>query len=361
MNNYKELLKIDSQNMFDVLKNFPKQINDAIRIGKNIMGNGERGMGDVNCDKIAVIGMGGSAIGGDLLKSYSEFTKGAGHLSINVYRKYNIPNTIDENTFVIASSYSGGTEETIQSFKEAITRTKNIIIITSGGELGKLGEENKIPVIKIPSGYMPRCAIGYSFFVMLYVMLEYGFFKPEAIEETEKAINELIEMINSKSEIYSNVNNGNTAIEIAEKLVGKIPIIYSSIERMESVNLRWRCQIQENAKNLAFGNYLPEMNHNEINAFSFPASLAKHSVIIMLRDIEDNSRIKMRFDALKELLNDKVEGIIEVNGEGKYLLTRMFEMIYLGDWLSYYLALLNGIDPTPIPLITKLKNILSDK
>ncbi|MCL5990501.1 MAG: bifunctional phosphoglucose/phosphomannose isomerase [Bacteroidetes bacterium] len=357
MKNYKELLKIDSENMFDVLKNFPQQINDAINIGKKIIPNNEI----KKCDKIAVLGLGGSAIGGDLLRSYSEFTKGADHLSINVYRKYNIPNTIDENTFVIASSYSGGTEETIQSFKEALTKTKNIIIISTGGELGKLGEENNISVIKIPSGLMPRCAIGYSFFVMLYVLMKYGYFKPEAIEETEKAIIEINEKIILKSEIYSNISDGNSAIDIAEKLVGKIPIIYSSIERMDSVNLRWRCQIQENAKNLAFGNYLPEMNHNEINAFSFPASITSHSIIIMLRDVEDNSRIKMRFDALKEILNEKVDNIIELKGDGKYLLTRMFEMIYLGDWISYYLALLNGIDPTPIPLITKLKNILSDK
>jgi len=356
MKNYNELLKIDSSNMFDVLKEFPKQIEDAIRIGKNIIPSSKIR----KSDKIAVIGMGGSAIGGDLLKSYSESTRGADHLSINVYRKYNIPNTIDENTFVIASSYSGGTEETIQSFKEALSKTKNIIIITTGGELGRLGLENNIPIIKIPSGLMPRCAIGFSFFVMLYVLMKYGFFKSDAIEETEQAITEIEEKIKSKSEIYSSITDGNQATEIAEKFVGKIPIIYSSIERMDSVNLRWRCQIQENAKNLAFGNYLPEMNHNEINAYSYPA-VASHSVIIMLRDIEDNPRVKMRFEALNVILKDKVEDIIEIKGEGKYLLTRIFEMVYLGDWVSYYLALLNGIDSTPIPLITKLKNILSEK
>lgn len=356
MKNYKELLKIDSENMFEVLKQFPQQIKDAINIGKNIKQEFK-----VNTNKIAVLGMGGSAIGGDLLKSYSESTKGADHLTINVYRKYDIPATIDENTFVIASSYSGGTEETINAFRQALTKTKNIVIITTGGELGKLGKENNIQVINIPPGMMPRCALGYSFFVMLYVLIKFGFYKSEAIETTEKAIEELHEVMGVKSKIYSNYEMNNQSIDIAEKLEGKIPVIYSSIERMESVNLRWRCQIQENAKNLAFGNYLPEMNHNEINAFSFPASIASHSVIIMLRDIDDNARIKLRFDALKEVLKKNVEDIIEVSGSGKYILTRMFEVIYLGDWVSYYLALLNGINPTPIPLITQLKNILSDK
>ncbi|TAL70584.1 MAG: bifunctional phosphoglucose/phosphomannose isomerase [Bacteroidetes bacterium] len=355
MKNYNELLKIDSENMFEVLKNFPQQIKDAIDIGKKIKPDFK-----INTNKIIILGMGGSAIGGDLLKSYSEYTNGADHLSINVYRKYDIPETIDENTFVIASSYSGGTEETINAFKQAIMKTKNIVIITTGGELGKLGIDNNIQVINIPSGLMPRCALGYSFFVMLYVMMNFGLFKTEAIKITDNAIEELINVIEDKSAEFSNYEKLNSAIAIAEKIEGKIPIIYSSIERFDAVNLRWRCQIQENSKNLAFGNYLPEMNHNEINAFSYPSDLVRKSSVLFLRDNEDNPRVKIRFNALKELLKNKID-IMEIEGNGKHLLTRMFEVIYLGDWVSYYLSLINSVDPTPIPLISKLKTLLSQK
>ncbi len=350
-----KLEQIDLQNMFAILKNFPAQIEDAINIGKKAPGFPNK----IESKNFVILGMGGSAIGGDLIRSYSSVLKGADHLSFSVIRNYILPGNIDENANVIVSSYSGGTEETITAYKTALNKSQNIVCITTGGELESLAKKNNTPVIKIPSGYQPRCALGFSFFTMLYLLMKSGAYQGEAVKTTEMAIDELILLIKKRSDEFSSLSSDNEAYHLAEKLNGTIPVIYSSVERMDIVNLRWRGQIQENAKYLAFGNYLPEMNHNEINAFSNPVNFGKNYSIIFLKDLEDNDRIKLRFNALEDILKPMTNQIIKLHSNADYLLTRIFDLIYLGDWVSYYLAVLNEIDPTPIPNINKLKDILS--
>lgn len=348
--------KVDSQNMFDTLKNFPNQIKDAIEIGKNAPLFSEEPV----CDDYLILGMGGSAIGGDLLSSFCANTSWGNHLRISSNRSYTIPGWLNSTTNVIASSYSGNTEETIAGFEAALKVTKRIVCITTGGKLEMLAQENNIPVIKIPAGYQPRCALAYSFFPMLYVLLRNGAFKEEARHEIEFWLNDLLDLMFTKSAVYTDLSNGtNPAFVISEKLNNSVPVIYSAGERLESVNLRWRCQINENAKQLAYGSYLPEMNHNEINAWANPAELIQKFSIIFMRDPFDNPRVKIRFNAIRSLLESSVKHIIEIKGDGENLLSRMFDLIYLGDWVSYYLAVLNNTDPTPIPFINKLKDILS--
>jgi len=179
------------------------------------------------------------------------------------------------------------------------------------------------------------------------------------VEHTKAAINELNGLLDRKLPLYTRLDESNPALELAKKIFGKIVVIYSSTDRLDSVNLRWRCQIQENAKHLAFGNLLPEMNHNEINSWNNPEGFGKNMVIIFLRDNEDNPRIKVRFDALAEVLSPLCSNIISVESSAETLLARMFDLIWLGDWVSFYLAMLNGEDPTPIPAISTLKEKLS--
>jgi len=349
-----QIAKIDSLDMFNILKNFPKQVEEGIEIGRNSalieMENTPL--------KIVILGMGGSAIGGDLLRSYSQSTKGADHLQIFINRGYTLPNFIDDSWLVIASSYSGGTEETLSSYNEAKSRTKNILAITSGGELKHLAKADGYPVVHIPSGLMPRCAIGYSFFALIFQLMRIGAFKKEAIHKTSEAIYELNDTLKLLSDKYSEISDENSSISLAKKLYGKVPVIYSSDARLDVVNLRWKGQIQENSKQLCFGGILPEMNHNEINSWIHPNNLTKQFIVVLLRDAYDHNRISSRFDATKEILSEQVSDVIEIKNEGKLLLTRMFSMIYLADWTSYWLALLNEEDPTPIPLIAKLKNAM---
>ncbi len=349
---------IDASNMFDILLNFPKQIEHAIEIGKNAPTLDTKN-GIPN--KFMILGMGGSAIGGDTLRAYSQATQGADHLNISVSRNYSIPKFVDKDFCVIASSYSGGTEETLSAFAQAQSQTDKLIAISSGGKLSQIAESSDIPLIKIPGGMMPRCAVAYSFFPLLFQLIRIGAYKQNAIDVTLAAIEELLPLLKKRSEELAIIDEKNPAIQIAQRLVGSAAVVYSACERLDTVNLRWRGQIQENAKQLAFGALLPEMNHNEINSWSFPQDMLDRFVIIMLKDIDDNPRTKIRFEAIEEILKPIAKDIINIESESKYLLTRIFDLVYLADWVSYYLSLLNGTDPTPIPLISKLKDILAAK
>ncbi len=352
---FEELKKIDSSDMFQTLKDFPQQIRKACEIGRDAAPF----TSDDSIKKLLIIGMGGSAIGGDLLRSYLAVTSGADHIAVSVSRGYSLPGTVDSDTNVIGSSYSGNTEETLAAFAAAVERTTKLACITTGGRLEELAANAKSPIIKIPGGMMPRCALGYSFFPMLYLVLKSGSVSNETADEIHASLKELLSVMIEKSSLYSQANEANPALQLAVRLRGKIPVIYSASERMDAVNLRWRCQIQENAKNAAFGNLLPEMNHNEINGWSYPLDLSNEFSVVILRDIDDHEKVKVRFDALEEILSDNGIKNSQHFGQGEHLLARMFDLIYFGDWVSYYMALLNQEDPTPIPLITKLKDILS--
>ncbi len=354
------ILKIDSENMFKILKDFPEQVRQACEIGISAPGFNR----ELSSNDFLIAGMGGSAIGGSLVGSYlASFPEL--NIRITVNRNYDLPGFVDKNTNVIASSYSGGTEETISVFEKARERTENIACITSGGRLGELADKYGFPVISIPGGYQPRCALGYSFFPMLYLVMKSGALTKESVNVIEDSISETVSVLETLSELYSNPENTeNTALELAQKLHETIPVIYSADSRLDAVNLRWRGQIQENAKNPAFGGFLPEMNHNEINGWSLTNNgltrdiLNKFS-IILLQDPEDHPQVSKRFNALKNMLNTSTSEIISLAGNGNSLLARVFSLIYLADWVSFYLAILNGTDPTPIPMITKLKKEMS--
>lgn len=351
---FEKIRNIDSQNMFEVLKNFPEQVKDAVVIGENFQGFQLR----PDSNLFVILGMGGSAIGGDILNSYLSNTKGADFLIINTVRNYNLPGYVDDKTNVIASSYSGGTEETNSAFEQALKKTKNIICITSGGKISETAKNNHIPTITIPAGYQPRCALGFSFFPILLSILKTELLSEEIKNKVRIEINETIDLLRKRANEYSKETN-NKALQIAKQIFGTIPVIYSSIDGMESVNTRWLRQIQENAKHLAYGGLLPEMNHNEINSFSLPQGISKNISLIFIKDLNTHPRTLKRFDALQNLIGTEVQQIISIQSDASTLLARIFDMIYLGDWVSYYLAILNNTDPTPIPLITKLKNYLA--
>lgn len=352
---FRTIKEIDSQNMFDVIKSFPEQVKDAVIIGEKFNGFPY----PPNSNHFVILGMGGSAIGGDILNSYFSNSVGTGHLIVNTIRNYKLPNYVNKDTNIISSSYSGGTEETYSALEEALKICNNIICISSGGKITDTAIKNNIPVIKIPAGYQPRCALGYSFFPMLLSIVKTNIFSDETNNQIRNEINETIDILRKRANEYSVLSENNLALSVASKIKGTIPVIYSSVDGMESVNTRWIRQIQENAKHLAYGGLLPEMNHNEINSFSLPENFAKNISIIFIQDVNTHPRTMLRFNALKDLIESNVQQIISLQSDASSLLARMFDMIYLGDWVSYYLAILNNTDPTPIPLITKLKNYLS--
>lgn len=344
-----EIALYDKSNMFDVLAGFAAQVEEAYSIGKNA--NPPPELGSVN--KIIVTGLGGSAIGGDLLRSYLNYEI---KIPIFVNRNYYLPAFADENTLVIASSYSGNTEETISAYEDAKHKGCKIICISSGGNISVLAENDGYMIIKVPKGYQPRCALAYSFFPMLILLGKLGF-----VNERDPEILSLVNFVQQKSGLYTAIDNEkNTAISLAGHLHGKIPVIYSSNDLLDIVNLRWRGQISENAKSLAFGNYLPEMNHNEIVGWQENSEMLRNFAVLFLKDREDNPAILKRLGITKHII-EQYRGLdIEIDSEGDTKLERIFDLVYLGDWISFYLAILYKVDPSPVEKINILKNKLME-
>ena len=342
--NISTIERYDTRQMRDLLVNFPEQIKDAVRIGSAAAVPWKAG----RFTDVTVTGLGGSAIGGDLLRSYL-----AGELDIpfTVNRHYFLPEFVGRSSLVIVSSYSGNTEETVSAHGDAAKRGASVLCITSNGETQRLAKKFRQPVIIIPKGYPPRAALGYSFFTVLAAMVRMKLIAPR-----KKDIDETVRLLARKAKTYSSLDPArNPALSIAQQLFGKLPIIYSSADRFDVVNLRWRGQLAENAKVLAFGHVLPEMNHNELVGWKVLRRHMKEMVVIFLHDKGDHKRVQLRMGIMKNIVGEYAARIVDASSEGSSLLARTFSLIYLGDWVSYYLAMLNGIDPTPVKVIDYLK------
>lgn len=343
-----DIRRIDPSGMYDRIKDFPTQVEEAIAIGAAA----QWALNVRSVEHIVLCGLGGSAIGGDLLRSYL-----ADELEVPfiVNRHYSLPKFVGKNSLVIISSYSGNTEETNACHKEAIKRGSKILCISSGGLVEKIAKQNKQPHIKVPGGPSPRAALGYSFFPLLIALTRLKF-----VRNKQREIRETLAMLRSKAEEYGNpesVTNG--ALNLAKQLQSRIGVIYSPTERFDAVNTRWRGQIAENGKSLTWGHVVPEMNHNELVGWKVLKEQMRDMHVIFLRDKEDHPRVSVRMEITKQILNEHTQHIAEVWSEGKFRLTRMFSLVHLGDWVSLYLAVLNNEDPMPVRVIDYLKSELS--
>jgi len=320
-------MTLDSQNMLQVIKDFPKQCREALTLPEGISISGE-------VNNIVVTGMGGSAMGGDLLKIYLRNS----NIPVYVNRDYKLPNFVNENSLVFAVSYSGNTEETLSALSDAKDKNAQIIGITSGGKLADECEK----VIKIPSGLQPRAALGYSFFPALGVL-----HNSDITRVKNEDLNEMLDILKQTAKF------NDQGEEISKKLKEKIPIIYAS-EAMGPIAFRWKTQINENAKMPAYYNVFSEMNHNEIASYK---SMDRKFAVVIIRDKYDNDRIKKRMDICKQIMEEHVD-VEEIETQGESLLARMFSIIFLGDFVSYYMALWNRVDPSPVEIIEDMKKKL---
>ena len=338
--------KIGKENMLGFLMSFPEQCHEALGIGEG-----------VKIDKtykkkysnVIFLGLGGSAIGADLIKNFIENEI---KIPISVSRNYTLPNFVNKDSLVFAISYSGNTEETLSSYKDALKRKGKIIVITSGGELESLAIKNKHILISTPKGYPPRCALGYSFIPALISLSKLGLIKDKR-REIQKASN-FLKSVSKK--LNPNIKN-NIAKNIAAKIKGKIPVVYAS-ENLSSVATRWRGQFEENSKNLASSHVFPEMNHNEIVGWENPKKALQNVIALILSDKGDHPRIKKRMDITESLLSKEKFSILRVEALGNSLLERILYLVYVGDFVSLYLALMNGVDPTPVKRIDTLKRMM---
>jgi len=347
--NLKIIKQIDKADMLGLLLNFPLQCRDASRLTQDTKILFEKR----NFTKIVFSGLGGSAIGADLARSYLYFES---RLPILVFREYELPASVDSSTLIFISSYSGNTEETISAYRQAKERGAAIIIISSDGKLKEYAQKDRITFIQIPGGLPPRCALGYLSIIPLCILAKLGL-----IQDPHLAINQMIgvlEGLRNKNLDPHIAQKDNIAKYIAAKLFNKFTVIYASSIHFDVVAMRLRGQLSENSKSLASSHLFPEMNHNEIVGWQNPKKIFKNFIVLLLRDKDMHPRVARRMEITRDIIKKQGVSLIEVWSRGQDLLSRIFSLIYIGDFISYYLAILYGIDPTPVDRVTYLKEQL---
>jgi glucose/mannose-6-phosphate isomerase len=322
-----------------LIKAFPQHLQEAIEIGEKI--NIAAPASPIQ--HVIITGLGGSGIGGTIV---SQLTATEAKVPISVNKDYFLPAHVGKNTLVIISSYSGNTEETLSAMEDACKKGAQICCITTGGEVLKTARENNLNHIVIPAGMPPRAAFAYSFTQLFYVLHQFGI-----IGNGFKAalINAQALLGSKQAEIMELAN------ATASKLQGKIPIIYSDAS-FEGVCVRFRQQLNENSKMLAWHHVFPELNHNELVGWRTKNnSLA----VVIFRNDDDYARTQKRMEISKEVIQKYTNTVIEIEAKGSTQIEKAFYLIHLGDWVSLYLAELNGTDPIEIEVINYLKSELS--
>ena len=336
--------KFDLQNQFQVLADTYKQVEYAWNNEFDL-----KGLQNSKFNLVVNAGKGGSAISGDLIP---EFLGDELSIPFIVNRSYSLPNFVDENSLVIISSYSGNTEESLSVIKDALTRKCQIAAVTSGGEIKKICDENKLCCINIPPGYQPRYALGLSFFSLLKLLQQLGI-----IGNQDSIVEQITSLWKKHGKEYSSEEN--RALTLAAELTGFLPIIYSAAQITSAAGYRFKCQLNENSKLHAFSNVIPELNHNEIIGWETFEEKKLFTKVITITDPDCHPQIKKRFKITCELAKQSGVEIINIESKEKNRKVRLFDLIYLCDWISYYLALLRNHDPSEISYIDELKNRLT--
>ena len=295
----------------------------------------------VNAQHITFVGMGGSLHSAFLLKTYLENI--GCKKQINLVRDYTIPGWVSKKGFLIVSSYSGNTAETLEAYRQAYREGYKLLVMTSGGKLKEYAEKNGTPIILLPKGYQPRYTVYHFFGALLQIFQNSGI-----IEKHEDIIAEAIKILHRP--VFETMGK-----QIAEKINGKVPIIYTS-PKLSGVNQRWKIYLNENTKIHAFYNELPELDHNELNGY---LSKNENFHVIFLVDEEEAKWHRQRISATKQIIKEYGCPTTEIIIKGPSYLARMLSAISIGDWTSYYYAQQRGVDPKDIEVIEKLKRIIA--
>ena len=326
--------------MDELISGFTQQLKRAIEIGENA----KIGKNKFPIRNILISGLGGSGIGGTII---TNVLRDDISVPIIVNKEYQIPAFVSENTLVIISSYSGNTEETLSALMQAFKKNAQIVCITSGGLVQEYAETNDIDFINIDGGSPPRAAFGQSFVQLLYILhylniLENGF---------KQYLQDAITLLDKEEEEIKK-----EAMDVAKRLNQKIPVIYSAA-KFEGVSIRFRQQINENAKMLCWHHVVPEMNHNELVGWR---ERNENMAVVFIRNNKDFERNQERIEFTKEVVAQYASDVLEIYSKGEYDLVRSLYLIHLTDWVSYYLAELKGVDAVEVDVIGKLKNKLAE-
>lgn len=326
--------------MDKLIERFPAQLAEALDIGQAATINAH----DKPINKIYVAGIGGSGIGGDFV---AELVRAECKVPYLVGKGYDIPAYVDENTLAVISSYSGNTEETISSFEQILTTGAKVICVASGGKIIAKAQELGLDYIKVPGNWpSPRACLGFSLVQQLFILEKLGFISGATAKGIKTSIDLLkydVDSIKAEAKI------------IANKLYGKTAIIYTT-DRMESVAMRLRQQINENAKLLCWHNVIPEMNHNELVGWKDERN---DVAVLFLRNKDDFKRNALRININKDIMSKLSGTVIEAYSKGSTLAEKMMYFVHLGDWVSWYMSELHGVDSIEVDVIDYLKGELS--
>ncbi|HBC46360.1 MAG TPA: bifunctional phosphoglucose/phosphomannose isomerase [candidate division Zixibacteria bacterium] len=339
----------DKGDMYGLIKAMPQNLEEGIKLGRdaNLMR-----LEQETFHSVVVAGMGGSAIAGDIARSYLYRQI---QIPFVVCRYYRLPAFVNRKSLVICCSYSGNTEETLSAYDDAIVTGAHIIAITSGGKLAHKAESDGVPIVKIKGGLPPRAALGYSIAPLLMILERLGL-----CEEQSEALSQTALQLKNWAALYDPADDKNPALDLARQIYGTIPVIYSGYERLNAVATRFKGQLSENAKILAFTNVFPEQNHNELVGWHKLYDLDKKYTVVILKDSQEHKRIRARMEIVMQYLRDKSIKVILLENLSGQDLDRVFYFIQYLDFTSYYLALLNGVDPTPVNAIDYLKEKLAN-
>ncbi len=321
------------------IADFTTQISEAFQIGLKI--DVSKNQKDIS--NVLVCGLGGSGIGGDIVKC---LVKNELNVPFEVSKDYTIPKYVNEETFLIICSYSGNTEETLSAMDQAIAQRANIFCITSGGKVAEIAKKQGLGCVMIPGGMPPRACLAYSFIQQLFVLYHLNLIEYDFQTDLLSSINLLD---NEEAAIQQEAKN------IAKILTNKFPIIYTS-SNMQAVAVRLRQQLNENAKALCSHHVIPEMNHNELVGWR---KEDEQMAVLFLRNENDHPQIQKRIEINKEIIKKYTSTIIEIYSKGNNQLERMLYLIHFGDWISCFLAACKKVDAIEVNVIDYLKSSLA--
>jgi glucose/mannose-6-phosphate isomerase len=301
---------------------------------------------------VIILGMGGSAIGGDIVR---RLALSESRLPVFVHRDYSLPAFADETSLIIASSYSGNTEETLSAFSEALRTPSRKLVITSGGRLKRIADNEGIPAFLVDYRAPPRAALAHSLIPMIGIFQQLGL-----LGDRSSDMQETLDTLRRLSEDYVDTKPlaSNPAKQMATRLHGSIIVTYGA-DMLTEVAQRWKAQFNENSKNWAFSESFPELNHNAIVGYSCPPKEKQRMFVVMLRSRALGQRNLLRYEATADLLTKAEIAHDFIDATGDSPLAQIMSLVYLGDYVSFYLALISEVDPTPVDAIDYIKSFLA--
>jgi glucose/mannose-6-phosphate isomerase len=326
--------------MYALIDAFPQQLEEALAIGRQA----RLGPADGPYRNVVVTGLGGSGIGGRIA---AQAVAHEAICPIEVYSNYYLPAYVGKGSLVIASSYSGNTEETIAAMEQALERGARVVVITSGGKMLDMARARGLDHIVIPGGNPPRTMLAYSLTQQFFVLKHFGIIATDLAPAIAEAARQLAA---DKEAIKQ------AAQDLTAKLFGKRLVIYSEANT-EAVSIRFRQQVNENSKELCWHHAIPEMNHNELVGW---AGGRDDIAVVIFRHKEDHQRSQIRMEINKEVFRKYTPHVHDVWSQGATPLGRQLYLINLGDWVSFYWAEKKGVDPSEIAVINMLKGKLAE-